>query len=75
MPTPDILLVLGLFFLILAFPSVISAFAERRFPLVGLLLGIAGAGMCYYAHINFEGGYTLEEIPHAIIRVLALAIN
>ena len=67
----DLLLLIGLAFVPLAFLAFISAWADRRRPVPGLILLALGAGMAGWAHLTHpEGGYTLAEIPTLALQVL-----
>lgn len=60
---PDTALMLGLFLVVLAIPSLVSALIDGRLPLIGAALLIGGGASLYFAYATKEGGYTLEEVP------------
>ncbi|MGB2202268.1 MAG: hypothetical protein ACPH5G_13125 [Pseudooceanicola atlanticus] len=70
----DLILVVGIVILMLSIPSALSAFADGRAPWVALLVIILGGAVVGWAWVNHPGGYTLEDVPHAIIRVVARVI-
>lgn len=60
----DLLLLMGLGFLPLAFVALVSAWADRRRPWAALILLAMGLGMAGYAQLTHpEGGYDWREIP------------
>jgi hypothetical protein len=67
---PDILLVTGLLSGILALPSLLSAYADSRFPGVALFLFLVCAVLVGAAFTLKPGGYVLHDIPFAIFRVI-----
>ena len=70
----DLILVIGVLVLMLSIPSVVAAFAESRAPWIAMLVIIIGASLVGWAWVNHPEGYTVSDIPHAIIRVLARVI-
>ncbi|EAQ03702.1 hypothetical protein OB2597_10681 [Pseudooceanicola batsensis HTCC2597] len=70
----DLILVAGLVVLMLAIPSAVSAFADRRPPWTALVVIILGAGVVAFAWQGHPAGMTLAEVPQAIFRVLARVI-
>jgi len=60
----DLLLLMGLAFLPLAFVAFVSAWADRRRPWAGLILLAMGLGMAAWAQWNHPGGgYDWRELP------------
>lgn len=60
----DLLLLLGLGFLPLAFVALVSAWADRRAPWAALILMAMGLGMAGWAQFTHpDGGYDWREIP------------
>jgi len=60
----DLLLLVGLIFLPLAFVALVSAWADRRVPWAGLILlflGLVLAGWAQFTHPG--GGYDLRDLP------------
>lgn len=70
----DLFMVVGLGVMMLSIPSAISAFADRRFPLVALIVVALGAASFAYGWQTHGEPMTLAEVPHVIIRVLARVI-
>lgn len=70
----DLIMVAGLGVLMLSIPSALSAFADRRFPVVALAVTIVGGCAFYYGWDNHHEDMTLAEVPHVIIRILARVI-
>ncbi|QFS83894.1 hypothetical protein FIU97_14185 [Roseivivax sp. THAF40] len=67
---PDIALALGLFLAALAITSALAAFAEKRRPVMALILGIGAGGAIYFAWQNSEDGYRLADIPMVFYEVI-----
>jgi hypothetical protein len=67
----DLALVLGLGLSALAIPSVVSAFSDNRAPRASALVILIAGGLIVYALRSHPGGYALEDIPDAILHVIA----
>jgi hypothetical protein len=67
----DLILVSGLVVLILSLPAIVSAVTENRAPRVAAIALLLGGAMIAYATTQKPGGYTLEDIPGAVLRVVA----
>jgi len=67
----DLYLVIGLIVVVLALPSVIGALVEGRAPRAAAILVLIGGGLIALAVSGKPGGYTLEDIPNAFVRVAA----
>lgn len=66
------MLLAGLAFLPLAFVAFVSAWADRRRPIPGLILlflGLAMAGWAQFTHP--DGGYRWQEVPDLALGLLA----
>ena len=68
--TPDIALVLGLVLAALSIPSMMSALVDRRSPRASAVTILIAGGLILYAVQTNPGGYTLQDIPKAISRVI-----
>jgi len=66
----DLILVIGLVVLVFAIPSAVSSFSEGRAPRVPAIVLLIGGGLLIYALAQKPGGYTLQDIPHAVARVI-----
>lgn len=72
----DLLLLIGLAFLPLAFLAFVAAWADRRWPWPGLILLAMGGGMAGWAHLTHpEGGYDPGEIPTIALELLGRLLN
>lgn len=71
----DIALVVGLVLLVLSIPSIFSAFSEGRAPRVAAIVMVIGGGLLVWAFNQTPGGFALEDIPNAIVRVVAMVLN
>ncbi|WP_226782045.1 hypothetical protein [Oceaniglobus trochenteri] len=72
---PDIAIVLGVIFLALAVPSLLSSFSESRPPRAAMVLIVLAGGAIYWAITKRPGGYTLDEIPGAFVHVVGMVIH
>ncbi|WP_099826765.1 hypothetical protein [Oceaniglobus indicus] len=72
---PDIALVLGVIFAALAFPALLSSFSEGRAPRSAAVLIVLAAGLIYWATTSHPGGYALDDIPGAFVRVIGRIVN
>lgn len=70
----DLIMVIGMGVLMLSIPSAVAAFADRRFPLVALVVILAGAATVWWGWTNHAGEMTLAEVPHVIYRIVARVI-
>ncbi len=68
--SPDFLFVLGLVFGVLALPSLISAFSEGRPPRLAALMFIFCGVLLVAAISQKPGGYSFDEIPGVVLRVV-----
>ena len=71
MLTQDLFLVVGIIIAGFAIPSILGAFAERRTPRVAAIAILVGGSLILLAISQKPGGYTLEDVPQAFIRVVA----
>ncbi|MEO0391158.1 MAG: hypothetical protein AAF218_09500 [Pseudomonadota bacterium] len=71
----DIALVLGIIIGGLSVPSVLSAITDRRAPRASMLTILLAGGLIYYALNTQPGGYTLQDVPDAFVRVVAMVMN
>ncbi len=71
MLTQDLILVIGIIVAGLAIPSILGSMAERRSPRTAAIAILVGGSLILIAFSQRPGGYTLEEIPEAFIRVVA----
>jgi hypothetical protein len=67
---PDTLFVLGLFLGIMAIPSIVSAWSDGHVPRVASVVLILGGALMLWAHSQQVGGYTIEQIPRLIVKVV-----
>ena len=60
----DLLLLMGLGFVPLAFVAFVSAWADRRRPWAALILAVMALGMAGWAQLTHpDGGYALRDLP------------
>lgn len=67
----DLALVAGLVVGMFAIPAVMSAWSEGRAPRAAALSALVAGGLVIWALTARPGGYTLAEIPEAVIGVVA----
>ena len=66
----DLALVLGLVLALLAVPSMVSAFSDRRTPHASAIALVIAGGLIVYAAAVHPGGYSLADIPRVVFEVL-----
>ena len=64
-------LVLGVF----SIPAIFSAVSEGRTPRIAAFVVIAAGCLVVWAFTKKPGGYTIEDIPNAFVRVVAEIIR
>lgn len=67
----DLYLVLGLALAALSIPSVVSAFSDQRVPRASAVTILIAGGLVVYAVRTHPGGYAMEDIPSAVMHVIA----
>lgn len=72
---PDLVLVIGIILGVFSVPSILSAISEGRAPRVAAFTIIASGALILYAVNNKPGGYTLQDVPGAFVRVIATFVN
>ncbi len=72
----DLLFLIGLVFLPLAFVALVSAWADRRRPWAALILAGLGAAMAGWAWLTHpDGGYDLATLPDMALEIVARLVN
>lgn len=66
----DLILVSGLVLGIFAVPGIVSALSDRRSLRVAALVLVAACAIVFWASHMRPGGYSLRDVPDAVIRVL-----
>ena len=67
----DVLFLLGVVFIPLAFVALVAAWADRRFPWAALILLAMALGLMGWAHLTHPGaGYSLETLPEVAIEAV-----
>ena len=66
----DLILVLGVGILALAFPAMVGAFSRGAPPRVAILAIMIGGGMIVYANGSKPGGYQVENVPAIAAKVI-----
>lgn len=69
--TTDLMLVIGVVLGVFSVPAILSAISEGRAPRVAALTIIASGALVLYAVNTHPGGYTLQDVPGAFVRVVA----
>ena len=70
---PALFIVLMTVLMALGASSVISGWAERRFPWLGVLVTLIASGG--FAWVGLQEGITLDTIPVAFVEILARLIR
>ena len=68
---PDTFLVLGIVIAGFAIPSILSSLSDGRAPRASAVTILIAGGCILYAIQAQPGGYTLQEVPDAFVRVIA----
>ncbi len=72
----DLVLLIGLVFVPLAFVALMAAWAERRWPIPGLILLAMAGGMIGWAQVTHPGGgYDWREVPVIALTTLSRFLN
>ena len=71
----DAAIALATLLIALSLPSIVSAWVDRRFPRIGLVLLIGGCLLALWTAETYPGDYTWEDIPLAFIEVVAQILN
>lgn len=71
---PDLSLTIGIVLAVFALPSIVSAMTDGRSPRVPALLVVVAGLLVIYALRSKPGGYTLQQVPETMIRVLSAII-
>lgn len=66
----DLILVLGVTILALAFPAMVGAFSRGAPPRAAMLAIFAGGIMIMYANSTRPGGYSVAEMPQVFLKVI-----
>ena len=67
----DLYLVIGLIIVGFTIPALLGALAEGRSPRTGAIMIMIGGSLVILAFSQKPGGYALEDIPNAFVRVVA----
>ena len=71
----DLFMSIGVVILGFTIPSIVSALSEGRAPRVAALMVLIGGGLVAVAVTQKPGGYTLEDVPQAFVRVIGYYIH
>jgi hypothetical protein len=66
----DLIMVMGVMVLFLAFPAAVGAFSRGAPPRAAMLSLFAGGIMIVYANASRPGGYSIEDMPNLFVKVL-----
>lgn len=66
----DLVLTVGIVLLVLAVPSLLSAWAESRAPRTGAVMSIAALGLIILALYQKPGGYAFNQVPDVMVTVI-----
>ncbi|MFT6022033.1 MAG: hypothetical protein ACI9PY_000138 [Ascidiaceihabitans sp.] len=69
--SPDIAMVVGLVIAGFSIPSAMSALSDSRAPRASAVTILIAGGLIIYAIRTRPGGYSLEDLPEAFVRVVA----
>lgn len=71
----DLFLVIGLIVAVFSVPAVVSAISDNRTPRIAAIVMIAGGALVAYAANEKPGGYSIDQVPEVIVRVIARYVN
>ena len=71
----DLILTVGIIVGILAMPAVLSALSDSRPPRGAAILVLISGVLIVVALTQKPAGYTLADIPHAMLRVISRVVN
>lgn len=71
----DVLLVVGVTFAFLGFPTLVNAYSQSRFPKLAVLLFAIGGVLIVVANDQHMGGYEVADLPRVFARVLGRFLN
>ncbi len=75
MVTNEFILVLGLVIGVLSIPGMFSAMVDGNPPRVATIAVVVSGALIIYAIYNTPGGYSIDELPQIIARVVGSLIN
>lgn len=67
----DLIYCLGFVFLFMAFLTAVGAFSRGAPPRAAMLSLFAGGCMIVYANASKPGGYSVEQLPDLVMKILA----
>ncbi|MEO8529872.1 MAG: hypothetical protein ABI459_01500 [Deltaproteobacteria bacterium] len=67
----DVMFIAGLVFLIISPLFIISAITDRRWPIVGVVIGALGVLAISTAIARNPAGYSINDIPDIVSRIFA----
>lgn len=67
----DLALVIGIIVFVLSAPAIISAISDGRAPRTAMVALVVGGGLVLFALTQKPGGYRIDDIPRAFVRVIA----
>ena len=72
---PDVFLIIGLILTVFSIPAMLSAFVDGRAPRASAIVLLIGGALVWLAIEQKPGGYTIQDIPEAFVRVVALVVR
>jgi len=71
----DLALSIGMVLAVVSVPSLLSAFSEARAPRFAAGMIFVAGGLIVWAVTTRPGGYSLGDLPHVLISVIARYIT
>jgi hypothetical protein len=71
----DLMLVIGIAVCVMAIPTLLSAYSESRPPRFGAIMVLIGGVLLATALTQKPSGYTFDEIPGVIFKVIGRFVN
>ena len=71
----DLIFVVGLLLGAFAIPSFVSAYADKRWPWMALVMALAAGGAIYHVKGEDPDRYTVAAVDNIVVEVLGRYIN
>ncbi len=71
----DLIFVIGVVLVAFAIPSLVSAFSDRRWPRLAVLMAVVGGGAVAYAMQENPGAYSFATLDDVVVSVVGGFVN
>ncbi len=73
--TSDILYGIGVLLVVLAIPALVTAYAEHRTAVWGMIMAVLGLAMIGWIYSTDRAVYAALQMPHVVFRVIGYALD